>query len=97
DGLANLRRLLATMNVVGAGVIGIEYAAMAATLGVTVTLVDKRTELLEFVDDELVDALRYHLRGVGLTLRLGEGVSSIQRRAGGPQLTGPARAGGGPA
>jgi NAD(P) transhydrogenase len=87
DGLANLRRLPATMTVVGAGVIGIEYAAMAATLGVTVTLVDKRTELLEFVDDELVDALRYHLRGVGLTLRLGEEVSAIERRPDGSAVT----------
>jgi NAD(P) transhydrogenase len=87
DGLANLRRLPATMTVVGAGVIGIEYASMAATLGVTVTLVDKRTELLEFVDDELVDALRYQLRGVGLTLRLGEEVSSIERRPDGSAVT----------
>jgi NAD(P) transhydrogenase len=87
DCLANLGRLPATMTVVGAGVIGIEYASMAATLGVTVTLVDKRNDLLDFVDDELVDALRYHLRGVGLTLRLGEEVSSIERRADGSAVT----------
>jgi NAD(P) transhydrogenase len=87
DGLAGLRRLPATMTVVGAGVIGIEYASMAAALGVTVTLVDKRTELLDFVDDELVDALRYHLRGLGLTLRLGEEVSAIERRGDGSAVT----------
>jgi NAD(P) transhydrogenase len=87
DGLAGLGRLPATMTVVGAGVIGIEYASMAAALGVTVTVVDKRTELLEFVDDELIDALRYHLRGLGLTLRLGEEVSSIERRLDGSALT----------
>jgi NAD(P) transhydrogenase len=87
DGLTGLHRLPTTMTVVGAGVIGIEYASMAAALGVTVTLVDKRTELLEFVDDELIDALRYHLRGLGLTLRLGEEVSAIERRPDGSALT----------
>jgi NAD(P) transhydrogenase len=87
DGITGLDRVPATMTVVGAGVIGVEYAAMAAALGVTVTLVDKRTELLEFVDDELVDALRYHLRGLGLTLRLGEEVSAIERRPDGSAVT----------
>jgi NAD(P) transhydrogenase len=87
DGIAGLHRLPATMTVVGAGVIGIEYASMVAALGVTVTLIDRRTELLEFVDDELVDALRYHLRGLGLTLRLGEEVSAIERRPDGSVLT----------
>jgi NAD(P) transhydrogenase len=87
DGLGGLTRVPATMTVVGAGVVGVEYAAMAAALGVTVTLVDKRTELLDFVDDELVDALRYHLRGLGLTLRLGEEVSGIERTADGSAVT----------
>jgi NAD(P) transhydrogenase len=87
DGLAGLKRIPATMTVVGAGVIGLEYAAMAAALGVTVSLVDKRTELLDFVDGELADALRYHLRGLGLTLRLGEEVSAIERRPDGSVLT----------
>jgi NAD(P) transhydrogenase len=87
DGIAGLARVPATMTVVGAGVIGVEYAAMAAALGVTVTLVDRRPELLDFVDDELVDALRYHLRGLGLTLRLGEEVSGTERREDGSVIT----------
>jgi len=87
DGLGGLARIPATMTVVGAGVIGVEYAAMAAALGVTVTLVDKRAELLDFVDDEVVDALRYHLRGLGLTLRLGEEVSGIERLPDGSAVT----------
>jgi NAD(P) transhydrogenase len=87
DGIGSLTRVPATMTVVGAGVIGVEYASMAAALGVTVTLVDKRSELLEFVDDELVEALRFHLRGLGLTLRLGEEVSGIERRPDGSALT----------
>jgi NAD(P) transhydrogenase len=87
DGLGGLERLPATMTVVGAGVIGLEYASMAAALGVTVTVVDKRTALLEFVDEELVDALRYHLRGLGVTLRLRDDVSAIERRPDGSALT----------
>ncbi len=87
DGLGHLARVPATMTVVGAGVVGVEYAAMAAALGVTVTLVDRRAELLDFVDDELVDALRYHLRGLGLTLRLGEQVDAIRRQPDGSAIT----------
>jgi NAD(P) transhydrogenase len=60
---------------------------MAAALGVTVTLIDKRPRLLDFVDEELVDALHYHLRGLGLTLRLGEEVSSIDRGSDGTVIT----------
>ena len=45
--------------------IGLEYASMAAALGVNVTLVEKRPRILDFVDDELVEALQYHLRASG--------------------------------
>ncbi len=87
DGILGLERVPATMTVVGGGVIGVEYASMAAALGITVTLIDKRPRLLDFVDEELVDALHYHLRGHGLTLRLGEEVSAIERRTDGSALT----------
>jgi NAD(P) transhydrogenase len=87
DGILRLARIPATMTVVGGGVIGVEYASMAAALGVTVTLVDQRPRLLDFVDEELVDALHYHLRELGLTLRLGETVGAIERRPDGTALT----------
>jgi NAD(P) transhydrogenase len=87
DGLRGLDRIPATMTVVGGGVIGVEYASMAAALGITVTLIDKRRRLLDFVDEELVDALHYHLRGLGLTLRLGEEVNGIERRPDGSAIT----------
>jgi NAD(P) transhydrogenase len=87
DGLRGLDRIPATMTVVGGGVIGVEYASMAAALGITVTLIDKRPRLLDFVDEELVDALHYHLRGLGLTLRLGEEVNGIERRPDGSAIT----------
>jgi NAD(P) transhydrogenase len=87
DGLGNNDRVPATLTVVGAGVIGLEYASMAAALGVTVTVIDKRLRLLDFVDEELVDALHYHLRGLGVTLRLGEEVAAVERRPDGTAVT----------
>ena len=51
-----------TLMVVGGGVIGVEYTCMFATLGVRVTLIEKRPRLLEFADSEMVEALCYHLR-----------------------------------
>ena len=79
DGILHLRRLPRTLTVIGGGVIGLEYASMAAALGVHVTLVEKRRGILDFVDDELVEALQYHLRGLGLVFRLGEEVESVRR------------------
>src|SRR5215813_11683157 len=48
--------------VVGAGVIGIEYASMCAALGIQVTVIEQRPEMLDFVDREIVEQLQYHLR-----------------------------------
>ncbi|HTY56781.1 MAG TPA: Si-specific NAD(P)(+) transhydrogenase [Candidatus Binataceae bacterium] len=77
DDILTLDELPKTLAVVGAGVIGCEYASMFAALGVKVTLIDKRTRLLPFVDGEIVEALTYHLRENRVTLRLGEEVSTI--------------------
>jgi NAD(P) transhydrogenase len=78
DDILCLPRLPRALTVVGAGIIGLEYATMFATLGATVTLVDKRTEMLDMVDRELVDALTYLARNRGMTLRLGEEVASVE-------------------
>jgi NAD(P) transhydrogenase len=78
DDILSLQRLPRTMAVVGAGVIGLEYASLFAALGVRVTLIDKRHRLLSFVDAEIMDALAYHLRQNRVTLRLGEEVSAIE-------------------
>ena len=64
--------------VVGAGVIGIEYAAMAAALGAEVTVIDQRHDVLEFVDREILEALFYHLREEHTTLRFGEKVETVR-------------------
>ncbi len=87
DGILEMSRIPRTLTVVGAGVIGLEYASMAAALGVRVTVVDKRLRMLDFVDEELVEALQYHLRGLGVVLRLGEEVAGVERRSDGDVLT----------
>jgi NAD(P) transhydrogenase len=87
DGILRLRELPRTLTVVGGGVIGLEYASMAAALGVHVTLVDKRCRLLDFVDEQLVEALQYHLRGLGLVFRLGEEVDAVERVEAGGVVT----------
>jgi NAD(P) transhydrogenase len=79
DGVLNLPRLPRTMIVVGGGVIGTEYASMMQALGVKVTLVEGRSELLGFVDDEIGEALQYHLRQNGMTLRLNERAVTVKR------------------
>ena len=78
DGMLELKRLPRTMTVVGAGVIGVEYASMFAALGTEVTLVDKRPRLIESVDAEIMEALQYQMRNMGCTFRLNEEVASIE-------------------
>jgi NAD(P) transhydrogenase len=63
--------------VVGAGVVGLEYASFLAALGVEVTLIDQRPLILDFVDREIVDTLEYHLRQLGTVFRLGEKVTRV--------------------
>ncbi len=77
DGILDLKALPASMVVVGAGVIGIEYASMFAALGTKVTVVEKRDSMLEFCDPEIVEALRFHLRDLAVTFRFGEEVTAV--------------------
>jgi NAD(P) transhydrogenase len=63
--------------VVGAGVVGLEYASFMAALGAEVTLIDQRPTILDFVDREIIEALSYHLRQMGTTFRLGEKVTRV--------------------
>jgi NAD(P) transhydrogenase len=80
DQFAGLKRVPRETIVVGGGVVGLGCASFLAALGGKVTLIDQRPALLEFVDDELVEALMYHLRRIGVTFRLGEKVSSVGLR-----------------
>jgi pyruvate/2-oxoglutarate dehydrogenase complex dihydrolipoamide dehydrogenase (E3) component len=56
-----LKSIPSSMVVVGAGVIGVEYASMFAALGTKATIVEKRETMLDLCDPEIVEALRFHL------------------------------------
>lgn len=64
----------------GAGVIGCEYASMFRNLGIKVNLVNTRAKLLEFLDDEIIDALSYQMRDSGVVLRHNETFEKIVPR-----------------
>jgi NAD(P) transhydrogenase len=87
DGILLMSRIPATLVVVGAGVIGIEYASIFAALGTRVTVVERRERLLEFCDGQMVEALQYYLRDLGLVFRLGETVTSVEKHDGGTLTT----------
>ena len=61
----------------GAGVIGVEYASMFRNLGIKVNLINTRSKLLEFLDDEIIDAISYHLRDQGVIIRHNEAMEAI--------------------
>src|SRR3984957_4659564 len=78
DDILHLDELPRSLAVVGAGVIGCEYASILAALGVRVTLIDARHRLLPFVDTEVADELCHHLREKRVTVRLGESVKHLE-------------------
>jgi NAD(P) transhydrogenase len=69
DTILTLQETPHAMSIYGAGVIGCEYASMFRNLGVKVNLINQREKLLEFLDDEIIDALSYHLRERGVLIR----------------------------
>jgi NAD(P) transhydrogenase len=83
DGILELEKVPDTMVVVGAGVIGIEYASMFAALGTRVTVVEKRPRMLEFCDPEIVESLKFHLRDHTVSFRFGEEVASVETNGAG--------------
>ena len=78
DDVLNLSELPRSLAIIGAGVIGLEYGSIFATLGIRVTLIDRDPRLLHFVDGELVDTLVYHMRQKRVTLRLNEEVTWVE-------------------
>jgi NAD(P) transhydrogenase len=79
DGLLKLEHHVPrTMTVVGAGVIGVEYASMFGALGTKVTVVDKRDRVLPFLDGEIGEAFQYMLRRANVTFRMRESVAGVE-------------------
>jgi NAD(P) transhydrogenase len=79
EDILEMAELPKTIAIVGAGVIGCEYASIFATLGIRVTLIDMRDSLLPFMDREIMEALMYQLRQNRVVFRLGEKVAGLER------------------
>jgi NAD(P) transhydrogenase len=82
DGLLLIEKIPSSVVVVGAGVIGMEYASMFAAIGAKVTVVEKRAHLLDFCDAQITEGLQYHLRDLGVIFRLGEEVTAVEQHDG---------------
>jgi NAD(P) transhydrogenase len=85
DDIFQLKQVPRSLAVVGAGVIGMEYTSIFAALGVSVTLIERRERLLEFLDREIVEELMHQMRTRNVTFRLGEAVASISVAEGPPR------------
>ena len=88
DNLISLKQLPRSITIIGGGVIGTEYASILATMGVRVTLIERRPRLLEFVDTEIIEALQYQMRNIGITLQFNEEVVSIEKTPNGEVVVG---------
>ena len=78
DTILHLEHTPRTIIIYGAGIVGCEYASILAGLGVQVNLVDQHDEILSFLDDEISDALSYHLSNNGVLIRLNEEYERIE-------------------
>jgi len=77
DTILNLNFTPQSVTIYGAGVVGCEYTSMFRNLECKVNLVNTRGKLLEFLDDEIIDALSYHMRERGVILRHSETYTSV--------------------
>lgn len=87
DEVVNIHKLPRSMTVIGAGVIGIEYATIFSALDVAVTVIEPRETFLDFIDREIIDDFVHQLRDRGVTFRLGVAVSSVTKGGDGKVVT----------
>jgi NAD(P) transhydrogenase len=87
DELIGIERLPRSLAVIGAGVIGVEYATIFSALDVNVTLIEPRPSFLDFIDHELIEDFTHQLRDRGMTIRLGSKVHGIEFQNGSPVTT----------
>ena len=85
--LLNLKTLPRSLTVIGGGVIGVEYATIFAALDVSVTLIESRSTILDFVDRDIIDDFMHEMRDHGVTLRLGAEVQHIDVKEAGVDVT----------
>jgi NAD(P) transhydrogenase len=78
DNVAAEPRVPKSLTVVGAGVIGLEYATIFSAMDVPVTLVEPREQFLEFIDREIIEEFVHELRKRGMQLRLGVKVDAVE-------------------
>jgi NAD(P) transhydrogenase len=78
DTILHLDRIPATMTVLGAGVIGCEYACIFAALGVKVTVIDNKDEILPFVDNEIADRLMQRMSQLEIEVLLREELAGVE-------------------
>ncbi|MDR6952918.1 NAD(P) transhydrogenase [Ancylobacter sp. 3268] len=78
DEIVELPRLPRSLAVIGAGVIGVEYATIFSALDVQVTLIEPRSSFLDFIDKELIEEFTHELRDRNVALRLGSKVAAIE-------------------
>ncbi len=78
DNVAADPRVPKSLTVVGAGVIGLEYATIFSAMDVPVTLVEPREQFLEFIDREIIEEFVHELRKRGMQLRLGVKVDAVE-------------------
>jgi len=83
DSLVGEPRVPRSLCVIGAGVIGLEYATIFSALDVPVTIVEPRPNFLEFIDREIIDEFVHELRKRGVTFRLGCKLDRVELDAAG--------------
>ncbi|MBF0237217.1 MAG: Si-specific NAD(P)(+) transhydrogenase [SAR324 cluster bacterium] len=79
DTILQIKHLPKKITIIGAGVIGCEYACIFSKLGIRVNLIARDRDILNFLDGEIVDTLVYRMRNQRITLRLGESVRHIEK------------------
>jgi NAD(P) transhydrogenase len=79
DDILHLKKLPRSMAVIGAGVIGVEYASIFSALDIKITLVDGRKSMMGFMDREIIDELTHLMRDRGTVVRLGEEVCGVDK------------------
>ena len=87
DEILTIRDLPTSLTILGGGVIGCEYACMFAALGVAVTLVDARPEILPFLDAEIVARLKAAMTKLGIVLVQGLRWTTVVRSTDGVVTT----------